>query len=693
MKLLTQFAIVVLGVAALHGQTLDSSGNNLLNGAFHFRQVAIWNYDQNGYVTEIRAAYGTITFDGAGNYSVTGSYVDNTVSRGAVQTLSVTGTYVIGANGTGYIANPLAPTASSDRIYGAVAQGVFTGSTTEEIQTYFNDLLVAIPAGAAPTNASFTGSYWTGVLDFTGATDSALKNAMFQLTGNGQGGLGTISLKGQNASLTTAVNQTVSGATYNFGNDGTATLTIPLPSGVTAPNALFAGSRTMYVSADGNFVLGWTAAGYDIFVGVRALSGTAGNSTFTGLYFTGALDDTSSCGIDSYAGSALSARGDGNQIVHQRLSLPLCNNFPLDFVSDDQTQINADGTVTMPDFNNYVYGFGAGGQAFVAVGTGGVLSLVLGLHSNNFSGTGVYLNPIGIYNAFSYAPITAALAPGELITLFGSGLANSTPPPAQGGQPFPTTLGGVQVTINGTLCPIYFVSPGQISVIVPYGLSTASLATIQVTNNGTASNAVTMYLTNALPGVATQNQAGYGLAAAVHPQDGSLITGANPAQPGEVISMFLTGLGTVTPTVQDGALGGTSPLNNADLNTSGDVSVYFNDYGNNSLSNQATISYAGLAPGLAGLYQLNVQVPAKNVGPCLPSTTTLACYAEIIITDPATGGLTADVLQVQVPVAGSSAVTAASRLEETPQQTPRHRPHGEGRRNQPLRRGPGRPVE
>ena len=693
MKLLTQLAIAVLGVAALHGQTLDSSGNNLLKGAFHFRQVAILNYDQNTFfVTEVAATYGTITFDGAGNYSVTGSVVDNTVSRGTVQALSVTGTYVIGANGAGYIANPLLPTASSDRIYGAVAQGVFTGSATEEIQTYFNDLFVAIPAGAAPTNASFTGSYWTGALDFTGATDTHLKNAIFQLTGNGQGGLGTLTLSGQDASLTTAVNQTVSGATYNFASDGTATLTIPLPAGVTAPNALFAGSRTMYVSADGNFVLGWTTAGYDIFVGVRALSGAASNSTFSGLYFTGALDDTFNCGIDSYAGSALSARGDGNQIVHQRLSLPLCNNLPFDFVSDDQTQINANGTVTMPDFNNYVYGFGAGGQAFVGVGTGGTLSLVVGLHSNNFSGSGVFLSPVGVYDAFSYAPITAALAPGELITLFGSGLASSTVS-AQGGQPFPTMLGGVQVTINSTLCPIYFVSPGQITVIVPYSLSTASVATIQVTNNGTASNAVTTYVTNALPGVATQDQSGFGLAAAVHPQDGSLITGANPARPGEVISMFLTGLGTVTPTVQDGALGGTNPLNNADLNASGDVTVFFQDYGNSSTNNQATVSYAGLAPGLAGLYQLNVQVPAKNVGPCLPSATALACYAEIIITDPASGGITADVLQVQVPVASASGVMTSGRVERAPGQAPVRGRRGAGRRTQPLRRAPGAHVE
>src|SRR5690242_15183304 len=114
MKSIFEVAIAAaLSVAALSAQNLDSSGNSMLTGAFRFRQIAVLNYDQNGFVTQVRAANGTITFDGAGNYSVTGTYIDNTVSRGASQTLTVSGTYVIGANGTGYLANPLSPTSSS----------------------------------------------------------------------------------------------------------------------------------------------------------------------------------------------------------------------------------------------------------------------------------------------------------------------------------------------------------------------------------------------------------------------------------------------------------------------------------------------------------------------------------------------------------------------------------------------------
>jgi uncharacterized protein (TIGR03437 family) len=91
---------------------------------------------------------------------------------------------------------------------------------------------------------------------------------------------------------------------------------------------------------------------------------------------------------------------------------------------------------------------------------------------------------------------------------------------------------------------------------------------------------------------------------------------SNPAQPGEYISIYLTGLGTVTPPVQDGALGPV-PLSYSDLYNTGNLFVNFNDYNpGGSLENQGTVTFAGLAPTLAGLYQINVQVPTSGlVGP------------------------------------------------------------------------------
>ncbi len=361
----TVLASFGLGIAA--AQTQDTSGNGTLKGSYRFRHLAVQLVDANFNPTDITAVYGTITFDGAGHYSITGTSVDNGVSSGAPQPLSISGTYAIGSNGAGYLTNPLYPTDPDAYIYGAVAQGVYTGSSTESQGdgNTLNDIFIAIPVGSPPTNASFTSSYQTGLLDFTGANSTAVKDALYELTPNGQGGFGTITLNGQAADQNAAtVTQSITGATYNFNSDGSATLTVPLPSGVTSTNALFTGSKTIFESADGNFILGWTSGGFDIFFGVKALAVTGTNALSKGLYFTAALEDSPAfSGTDSYyGGTSNSGDSGGDGVVHQRLNTPAGSSY--DFGTDDQINLNANGT-TGVDFNGYQYIFGDGGQAFV----------------------------------------------------------------------------------------------------------------------------------------------------------------------------------------------------------------------------------------------------------------------------------------------------------------------------------------
>ena len=112
--------------------------------------------------------------------------------------------------------------------------------------------------------------------------------------------------------------------------------------------------------------------------------------------------------------------------------------------------------------------------------------------------------------------------------------------------------------------------------------------------------------------VPRQSANGIGYAAATHAATGLLITPANPAQPGEYISLYLTGLGTVTPTVTDGVVGPSSPLSWSDIYNAGNLSVNFNDFTNGTAGNTGNIAFAGLAPTLAGLYQINVQIPTGN---------------------------------------------------------------------------------
>lgn len=651
-KSLLQAAVLAgVALASASGQTQDTGGNGLLKGNYQFRNVAVQAVDGNSNPTRITATYGLIAFDGAGNYTVTGTQVDNTVSGGSPQPFSTTGVYAIGSNGLGYVSSPLYSGSmidADDYEYGAVSQGVFVGSATESENEGFvlNDIFIAIPVGIAPTNASFTSSYQTGVLDFQGGGVASIMNALFQLSPNGKGGFGTITLNGQASNQTSSpsLTQTISGATYNFNSDGSATLTIPAPTGVSVTNAMFTGSKTMFESADGNFILGWTSSGYDIFFGVKALTSPATNSTTQGLYFTASLEDSPTIsGTDSYyGGDSMSGDSNGDGIVHARLDFP-SNPGAFDFGTDDQVQVNASGATSTPDFSGYLYLFGNAGQSFVGIGTLGNYSLVVGLHAASFSGPGVYLNPVGVANAASYQPVTASLAPGELITLSGTDLYSGSNLLIAPSGAFPTSLGGVSVTIDGTACAIYYVSATQIAVVVPYELAsmTTGLANIQVTNNSVQSNIVQMYLTDSAPGSFSQSANGIGYAAALHATTGQLITQTNPAQPGEYISLFLTGLGTVTPTVADGALGPANPLSIADVYTAGNLTVYFNDYINGSIQNNGTIQFAGLAPSLAGLYQINVQVPTGVLG------SGDNVYVEFV-TD------AADVDQIQIPYGASS---------------------------------------
>jgi uncharacterized protein (TIGR03437 family) len=642
----------MLSLAAAAGQTQDASGNGMLKGTFEFRHLAVQIVDANFNPTDMTAVYGTIKFDGAGNYTIAATSVDNGVSNGTPQPLNISGTYAIGSNGVGYLSNELYPNDQFAYINGAVAQGVFTGSSTEsqgEMNT-LNDIFIAIPVGTAPTNASFTAAYQTGVLDFTGANSSAILNALFELTPNGKGGFGAINLNGQASNQNSAtVQQSITGATYNFNGDGSATLTIPLPSGVSSANALFTGTKTIFESADGNFILGWTAGGFDIFFGVKALTITGTNNISAGLYFTAALEDFASVsGTDSYyGGTADTGDGAGDGVIHQRINVPQPGILAYDYGEDDQTQVNPDGTAS--DFDGYLYIFGDGGQAFVGIGTQGYFSLVVGMHAPPFAGPGVYLNPIGINNAASFQPVTASLAPGEVVALTGTGLSSVTME-VQGGQPFPALLGGVSVSIDGYPCPIYYVSSTQLNVIVPYevALNKTGLANIQVTNGSAVSNMVQVYLTDAAPGAFSQGQDGIGLAAALHNATGTLITKDNPAQAGEYIQLYVTGLGTVTPAITDGAVGPSSPLSWSDLYNAGYLTVYFDDYSSFacSIGCVGNIQYAGLVPTLAGLYQINVQVPTSGLG----DGDTV--YVEFI-TD------AADVNEIQIPYGSGSQLRGA----------------------------------
>jgi uncharacterized protein (TIGR03437 family) len=693
---LAVFAALASGAAFAQ----DSSGNALLNGTFRFRYVGAVATNSSGVVTEVTASEGVITFLGNGTYTIaTGSqWIDNTLSSGKFQTIpsGSTGTYSISPAGIGSLSNPNPnPNLSGVPLWGTFSQGVFTASSTENIPTSSGftvagspDLFVAVAVGPIPTNASFTSPYWIGALDYTAGVDADVKNAIFEIAPNGSGSLGSLMIQGQANNVNgTALTQNITGATYSFASDGNAQFSIPVPTGVPTPQVLVSGSRTVYESADGNFLLGWTPNGYDIMFGVKAppASVAGADNLYTGLYYVGGTGDNPTfqgspgCGPFGFWGSE-NADGNQNEIWHQRLYWPACANFvdnsenPLsyDLGTWNLTGINPDGSATDLPLGSLsggnLYGFGDTGAncvpgvanaacAFVEISnTLGNMALSIGIHAPNFTpSSGVFLNPVGVVNAASWNPITASVAPGELLTLFGSFGSSLPVLISTGGQPFPTSLGPIQVFINGIQSPIYYISPTQISVIAPYELANTSnyAVEVQVSNNNALSNETSiLLLTDANSGIYAANVLGYGPAVALHsnftqvcdPATQSPCSGT-PAQPGETIVLALTGMGTVTPAVGDGQVPSSTVLSYVDDFSAGNLTAYFQDYDNNQYFQSATIAFAGLYPGLASLYQMNVTVPT-TVGPGDD------IYLEII-------SPYADTVQVSIPIGGSANPSAA----------------------------------
>ena len=115
------------------------------------------------------------------------------------------------------------------------------------------------------------------------------------------------------------------------------------------------------------------------------------------------------------------------------------------------------------------------------------LSLLFAIASVVFAADPPVINPGGVVNTAG-VPSVQAIAPGGLVSIFGSNLATSMT--LSDSVPLSTTVGGVSVTINGVAAPIQFASPNQINVQVPWGVQvsdSAGAGQVIVTSAGTAS--------------------------------------------------------------------------------------------------------------------------------------------------------------------------------------------------------------
>jgi uncharacterized protein (TIGR03437 family) len=231
------------------------------------------------------------------------------------------------------------------------------------------------------------------------------------------------------------------------------------------------------------------------------------------------------------------------------------------------------------------------------------------------------INVGGAVNGASFMP---GIAPGMIVSLFGQNLAPATA--SASGFPLPTTLNGVSVLINGLSASLLFVSPTQVNFQVPLGLTGTSLYPLDFGTqfiitvvNGLAAPLQSFTSAAASPGIFTINSAQQGAIqisnTALFAAPAGSIPGSQsrPALPGESVTIYCTGLGNVSNPPNQGVAAGSSPLSSTP--TPATVTIG---------GQPATVTFSGLAPGFAGLYQVNATVPASApAGNAVPLTVSI----------------------------------------------------------------------
>jgi uncharacterized protein (TIGR03437 family) len=198
-----------------------------------------------------------------------------------------------------------------------------------------------------------------------------------------------------------------------------------------------------------------------------------------------------------------------------------------------------------------------------------------------FDGPSGPLTVAGVANAASYQQV---FAPGMLMYVAGSQLSPLTQ--VASSVPFLTFMGDVSATINGFAAPLFYVSPSQLDIQIPYEVPPGP-AVLIVISLGQAS-VFNFTIGPAAPGIFAA-------------QDGSLVPTSSGAR-GDTLPLFITGQGAVSPPVATGAApsAGTPTSQLPAPNLPVTVTVG---------GTLASPAFIGIPPGLVGVTQINFQIP------------------------------------------------------------------------------------
>ncbi|MBL8176018.1 MAG: hypothetical protein JNK48_15175 [Bryobacterales bacterium] len=202
----------------------------------------------------------------------------------------------------------------------------------------------------------------------------------------------------------------------------------------------------------------------------------------------------------------------------------------------------------------------------------------------------------GVLNSASF---DEGLAPGGVAAVFGEQLSSQAPGAAPA-IPLATQLNGVRVLVNDQAAPLYYTSYNQVNFQIPLNTPVGE-ATIRVERDGTAGNALAVQIAERAPRIIQIGNNGI----VVNARDGSMVNfGGKPAKAGDVLTIYLVGMGVTDPVV---ATGSPAPAAEPLARVAPEPKVILGSPFMGTIVLDPL--FAGLTPSLVGLYQINVELP------------------------------------------------------------------------------------
>jgi uncharacterized protein (TIGR03437 family) len=554
-----------------------------LNGKFSF----VYGVYHRGSSSVVM---GTIDFDGSGGYTAS---FGTTVAQGF---------YRVNGDATGSFTNPLDPTLPPLALRLAAGASLIAASTLEQSTAERHDLLLAVPVPTAPP--SLPGN-WGGISYlYAPGTTTFARAGRFRFVFAADGSTSSTTWTYHQSDVDNgAPKELTSGGSVSVDSSGVGTW------------SNVQGTKRIAVSADSNFLIGTDDSSREMIFATRLASGNTSSPGLQGRYWWLQLNAGAPGGGAGLRGSDFgwsitnALQGEEGRGLLRASGWGLFLDGPTGRLIDFNSMLGpftiaADGTATLA-----FGGLGSPGLGVMSA-TNSALpwTNLSATATNNYSfniliqgpsfqpspGQTVFLDPNGPMQLATASAHPFPFAPGTLIVARGSGLATS--PASVSSLPLPTTLGTTTLTANGQPVGLVSVAPTTITFVMPWATAGAGTIKLKATVGGVESNEITVKAAPSSPGFFSVAGDGLGMVLGQH-ADGSPISAASPVTPGEVVVLYATGLGATTPAPAEYAAASAASATTVPVQV--DVAGV-----------QAEVRYAGLVPGLVGVYQINVVIPA-----------------------------------------------------------------------------------